>query len=365
MDELAGPDDYWLSLTDAARVTRRQEVTIRRWVASGALPVRSRPLGLNKRTRHVRASDLAGLTPIIDASATISGDAAQIDLLSIPLQQAQIHTAQQQIEYGIRDLATQVAQVSASHEERIVEQSRLLTQVEAAAREVQAAVSTHVTWANEQQAALGSQLDSLQRKLVRYSSRLHQLQDEVQGSVQGLRVDVDDSAKQQEMQQKTLVAHESRITTVEQLVERVQRIEQREAKDARDRNDLRTQLADVFTRASALDERIRSVKSAMESDVSSRDAAQRAIEQQLQDLSLAMADLRAQLEREAAAGRRETDDLGQQIRAMQSEVRERLDQVTETVTALAAAVRDKGRVAEPASGPVRRRRGRARSNDPA
>ena len=52
----------------------------------------------------------------------------------------------------------QVAQVSASHEERIVEQSRL-----------------------------------------------HQLRDEVQGSVQGLRVDVDDSAKQQELQQKTLV----------------------------------------------------------------------------------------------------------------------------------------------------------------
>ena len=57
VEELAGPDDYWLTLTDAARVTRRQEVTIRRWVAAGTLSVRNRPLGLNKRTRHVRAID--------------------------------------------------------------------------------------------------------------------------------------------------------------------------------------------------------------------------------------------------------------------------------------------------------------------
>ena len=38
VDELAGPDDYWLSITDAARVTRRQEVSIRRWIAKGDLP---------------------------------------------------------------------------------------------------------------------------------------------------------------------------------------------------------------------------------------------------------------------------------------------------------------------------------------
>src|SRR5262249_20045659 len=88
VEELAGPEAFWLTLTDAARVTRRQEVTIRRWVASGTLPVRNRALGINKRTRHVRASDLARLSPIVDASATISGIAAQIDLLSIPEQQA-------------------------------------------------------------------------------------------------------------------------------------------------------------------------------------------------------------------------------------------------------------------------------------
>src|SRR5215469_8917614 len=90
VEELAGPEDYWLTLTDAARVTRRQEVTIRRWVAAGSLPVRNRALGINKRTRQVRASDLARLSPIVDASATISGAAARIDLLSIPEQQAQV-----------------------------------------------------------------------------------------------------------------------------------------------------------------------------------------------------------------------------------------------------------------------------------
>nr|HET6901447.1 hypothetical protein [Ktedonobacteraceae bacterium] len=54
-DELAGPDDYWLTITDAARATRRQDVS---------LPVRRQYVGLNQRTRLVRASDLAALTPI-------------------------------------------------------------------------------------------------------------------------------------------------------------------------------------------------------------------------------------------------------------------------------------------------------------
>ncbi|MGZ3662855.1 MAG: hypothetical protein ACXWQR_04950 [Ktedonobacterales bacterium] len=95
VDDLAAGDDYWLTITDAARVTRRQEITIRRWIAGGDLPVRRQRMGLNKRTRHVRASDLAQLTPIIDPTATITGAPANADLLSIPIQQAQLLTAQQ------------------------------------------------------------------------------------------------------------------------------------------------------------------------------------------------------------------------------------------------------------------------------
>ena len=59
VDALAGPEDYWLTITDAARATRRQDITIRRWIATGQLPVRRHTVGLNQRTRQVRASDLA------------------------------------------------------------------------------------------------------------------------------------------------------------------------------------------------------------------------------------------------------------------------------------------------------------------
>src|SRR6266567_1168673 len=81
-DELAGPDDYWMTITDAARATRRQDITIRRWIASGMLPVRKERVGLNKRARQIRASDVATLTPIIDNSAMISKDESKIDLTS-------------------------------------------------------------------------------------------------------------------------------------------------------------------------------------------------------------------------------------------------------------------------------------------
>src|SRR5437588_11917105 len=87
-DELAGPDDYWLTITDAARATRRQDVSIRRWISKGLLPVRRQYVGLNQRTRLVRASDLARLTPIIDPAGAISAEHSRLDLTSIPKQQA-------------------------------------------------------------------------------------------------------------------------------------------------------------------------------------------------------------------------------------------------------------------------------------
>src|SRR5713101_4577890 len=97
VEELVGPDDYWMTLTDSARATRRQEVTIRRWVARGELPVRRYRVGLNKRTRQVRTSDLAKLTPIIDTSAMNSGEEGQLNLITIPAEQAPIRTEHQHL----------------------------------------------------------------------------------------------------------------------------------------------------------------------------------------------------------------------------------------------------------------------------
>jgi hypothetical protein len=107
-DELSSPDDYWLTITDAARATRRQEVSIRRWISKGLLPVRKQHVGLNQRTRLVRASDLAALTPIIDPAGAISTERGRLDLTSIPVQQAQIKDAHQHLQVHMTTLQQQV-----------------------------------------------------------------------------------------------------------------------------------------------------------------------------------------------------------------------------------------------------------------
>jgi hypothetical protein len=88
--ELAGPDDRWVSVTDASRIARRQEHTIRTWIAQGILPVNPVRVGINKKTRQVRLSDLVTLTPIIDPDAGIATDLGMLDLPSIPRQQQQL-----------------------------------------------------------------------------------------------------------------------------------------------------------------------------------------------------------------------------------------------------------------------------------
>ena len=88
--ELAGPDDRWVSVTDASRIGRRQEHTIRTWIAQGVLPVNPVRVGINRKTRQVRLSDLAKLTPILDPDAGIATDLGTLDLPSIPRQQQQL-----------------------------------------------------------------------------------------------------------------------------------------------------------------------------------------------------------------------------------------------------------------------------------
>ena len=97
VEELADEHDYWMSLTDAARITRTSEAMTRRWVASGRLPVRKEPVGINQRTRLVRASDVARIRPIVDPTAAITDDIHRLDLLSIPRQQAQIQQDHRQL----------------------------------------------------------------------------------------------------------------------------------------------------------------------------------------------------------------------------------------------------------------------------
>ncbi len=90
VEELAGPGDAWISLTDAARITRTSEAMARRWVTSGRLKVKKEPVGVPPRTRLVRMSDVASIRPIVDPTAAITDDVRKLDLPSIPRQQVQI-----------------------------------------------------------------------------------------------------------------------------------------------------------------------------------------------------------------------------------------------------------------------------------
>lgn len=90
VEELADPDDCWLSMTDAARVAGIHDKTVQNWIKTGVLPVRPGGSGVNKRTRQVRRSDLAGLTPIINPDAGIATKDGSVYLASVPAELAGI-----------------------------------------------------------------------------------------------------------------------------------------------------------------------------------------------------------------------------------------------------------------------------------
>jgi hypothetical protein len=62
IEELAGPDDRWLTIGQAVLATGESELTIRQWIGKGLLPVRRPPEESGGQQRLVRASDLALLT---------------------------------------------------------------------------------------------------------------------------------------------------------------------------------------------------------------------------------------------------------------------------------------------------------------
>lgn len=114
VEELAGPDDAWISLTDAARITRTSEAMTRRWVTSGRLPVKKEPVGVPPRTRLVRMSDVAAIRPIIDPTAAITGEVRKLDLASIPRQQLQIMEDHQRLTKLMQDVLEAVSQHEAA-----------------------------------------------------------------------------------------------------------------------------------------------------------------------------------------------------------------------------------------------------------
>src|SRR6266566_7797852 len=119
--ELAGPDDRWVSVTDASRIARRQEHTIRTWIAQRKLAVNPMRVKINKKTRQVRLSDLVKLTPIIDPDAGIATDLGTLDLPSIPKQQQQlmeqITMLRQEVTGELASLGGQLRDLAEKHEQ--------------------------------------------------------------------------------------------------------------------------------------------------------------------------------------------------------------------------------------------------------
>jgi chromosome segregation ATPase len=105
------PGDAWISITDAARVTRTSEAMARRWVTSGRLPIKPGDYGIPPRTRLVRLSDVAKIRPIVDPTAAVSDDTRKLDLPSIPRQQAQIMEEHQRLLVEIGTLQLTIEQV--------------------------------------------------------------------------------------------------------------------------------------------------------------------------------------------------------------------------------------------------------------
>jgi len=114
VEELAGPEDAWISLTDAARITRTSEAMTRRWVTSGRLPVKKEPVGVPPRTRLVRMSDVGNIRPIVDPTAAITGEVRKLDLASIPRQQLQIMEDHQRLTKLMQDMLEEAHQHEAS-----------------------------------------------------------------------------------------------------------------------------------------------------------------------------------------------------------------------------------------------------------
>ncbi|WP_156025357.1 hypothetical protein [Thermogemmatispora carboxidivorans] len=70
VDELASPEDRWLTISQAARTSGQSEATIERWISQGLLPVRRHSSEGRSQLPLIRASDLALLNTSVAAPAS-------------------------------------------------------------------------------------------------------------------------------------------------------------------------------------------------------------------------------------------------------------------------------------------------------
>jgi chromosome segregation ATPase len=264
VEELAGPEAYppgdaWISLTDAARVTRTSEAMARRWVTSGRLPVKKEAVGIPPRTRLVRISDVAKIRPIVDPTAAITGDVRKLDLPSIPRQQQQIMQDYQRIMSEAATLQQTVAQFT--------EETRQTWQVHQ--QQYQALARRD----DEQQQLLQQIRDSLTESLHRLDQSLHQALAELRQQFAG----------QLEETRSTVAAHHGELerltTALSSTAQQLQ--EERAARETQGRKleEVSTRLAQVGRDLAALEHRQQAALEKQFQEVS------QAVEQAVRDLT--------------------------------------------------------------------------------
>jgi chromosome segregation ATPase len=351
VEDLSGPDDYWLTLTDAARVTRRQEVTIRRWVAAGTLPVRNRTLGLNKRTRHVRASDLAKLSPIVDPSATISGATAQIDLLSIPVQQAEILAQHQQVQQQLQTLGTQLESGNRGQQ-----------QIEQEIQQLQTNIAGRFQQAEERHEAAGRQMTALKQSAQRLSGNIKEVQEE-QKALRNLRAR---EVEQLRAFDQTQAQHLARIESLEKQLERFATLEKRQVEEVRERAKQQRRIDDLVAQQKALVATLGKVEKTLANAAKERRQSEEGTRDRINKLERSLTQLGEELRQQAAVasqqGRtleralQEVDNRAEQLRDLLARQTQQLEQVTETVRWLATAAQTAEQDQAQASKPPSRKR---------
>lgn len=208
VEELGGEGDYWLSITDAARVCRVQDVSIRRAIARGALPVRRQRAGQNKRTRFVRASDLPTVGfPIIDESAAITTEIGKADILSIPRQQQRIQQDHQAL----------MARLQEIQEALESSQARLLAQLQKQQEEAQAGLQALREEQTRQLAAtetgLRQEAERLQQSLSAAEQRLEL---ELQATRQALTQEHEEALAREASLRDIIAAHRETLEVFQQ-----------------------------------------------------------------------------------------------------------------------------------------------------
>lgn len=188
VEELRSREEYpegdaWVSLTDAARITRTSEAMARRWVSSGRIPVKKEAVGIPMRTRLVRVSDVAAVRPIVDPTAAITDEIRKLDLVSIPRQQQQIMEDHQRLLQEAAALQGVVQQFSAELRDRLrreldelerrvnSRQDRLSGALEQQLQEVSGSLKAHLSELADQ---LTHQDQDQQRRLQEASARFQE-----------------------------------------------------------------------------------------------------------------------------------------------------------------------------------------------